>query len=73
MGGRSFNVHDAGDIKSGKVIVMDENDFKKLTDHEEYFVKMVSKMSRIVWLRDLEPLDMSSSRMSVVTKFSWRR
>merc|ERR1712173_157727 len=33
----------------------------------------VSNRTRIVWLRDLEPLDVSSSRMSVVTKFSWRR
>jgi len=37
----------------------------------------VSNRTRIVWLRessqDLQPLDTSSKRMSVVTKFFWRR
>merc|ERR1719189_2048609 len=39
--------------------------------------KSVSNRTRIVWLResvrDLQPLDVSSSRMNVVTKFFWRR
>lgn len=33
----------------------------------------VSNRTRIVWLRDQQPLDVSSSRMNVVPKFSWRR